>query len=195
MGEHAAGSAEPRKKRGRPTKKEQEERRRIHAQRNQTLPSPGPLRSAFGPTLPASIGPQAPTDPGAPSVGGPSASTALVTTPRALPPETETHSSSSSGKKRRGRPPKPLGTSEEPLQQPAFSALGQSASSAYSSPPHSAPISARERRSSISTRSTGTPAGPLSLQQDQRAESEEARRRQRSWNDTVMGHSNPPRPS
>ncbi|KAF2428110.1 hypothetical protein EJ08DRAFT_329832 [Tothia fuscella] len=196
LGEPAPGLSEPRKKRGRPTKKEQEERRKQHEERNRpNIHSPNPLLSPFGAggpqtahRIPIDIGPSGHST--LPLVPMP----LMTATPRTLPPDPDNHSSSSSGKKRRGRP-KAIGTLEEPLQPPAFATMGQTASSAYSSPPHSAPISARERRSSVSTRSAGAPVRPP--QQEQRADSEDVRQaRPRTWNDTVMGQSSTnPRPS
>jgi hypothetical protein len=200
LGEPAPGLTEPRKKRGRPTKKEQEERRAIHAARAQSLQSPA-LLSPFGPQL-SRVQPSATVESDFPSAGLSLSQTSILATPRTLPPEGEHNSSSSSGKKRRGRPPKlPAPSDMEPLAQPSFAAPSQQASSAYGSPPHSATHSAsvsasttRERRASISTRSAGTTAGPPP--QEQREQSEESRRQPRgsqprSWNDTVMGASNP----
>jgi hypothetical protein len=197
LGDPAPGLTEPRKKRGRPTKKEQEERRALHAARAQPVQSPA-ITSSFVPQL--SQGP--PPTPLADS--GPLSQTAATATPRPLQPEGEHNSSSSSGKKRRGRPPKlPAPSDIEPMPQPSFAAPSQQASSAYGSPPHSAthsaPLSAsttRERRASVSTRSTGTAVGPP--QQEQRAESEDSRRQprgssSRSYYDTVMNPN--PRPT
>jgi hypothetical protein len=200
----APSLTEPRKKRGRPTKKEQEERRKQHAERTagasglqlQPQPSQGPqsplVTSPYAQPPPPALPPSGDVPPEGFGSGPPRLAT--MSTPLAVQPDIEHNSSSSSGKKKRGRPPKLSDPSDlEPMQQPSFT----SSASAYGSPPQSASV--RARRASVSTRSQGLTPGPSQAEPGTQAgATEEARpqNRQRTWNDTVMGTSNPhPRPT
>lgn len=192
---------EPRKKRGRPTKKEAEDRRRAMEERQQARiaasqittgsydsPYVPPQLQAFPNAPPTSI-PREET-PGISAVA--LAPTAMMQTPQQAAPSPEQNSSGSSGKKRKARP-RPISVSDpEPPLQPSFALLGQQGSSAYSSPPTTG--SHRERRASVSARTSGPTSGPqssLNEQEGTRPNAPEDPRaqmqRSRVWEDTVMG--------
>ncbi|KAE9979066.1 hypothetical protein EG328_001098 [Venturia inaequalis] len=198
----------PRKKRGRPSKKDVEERRaaaeKLAMERapiaqlmHQTHGSPMlSTQPSIGPYPPQAsyTGPRqgrAETSaPQSPHLAG------ITATPRNTnQSEGDVNSSSSSSKKKRGRPPKGIDT-EAAISAPTFSASGASSAGAYGSPPQSGvPLGSIPRRLSVSTRSQGgTTAG--SVQQGQGAQQAisedlglQQNRQPRSWNDTVMGNS------
>lgn len=146
LAEPAPSLGEPRKKRGRPTKKEQEERRKQMELSAQSLMSPDIAQSGQPPPVPPVVGPSTLT-------AGPFSQ--IASTPQAPSQEESTNSGSSSGKKRRGRPPKPA-----PAIEPA-PPFTLPITRAYESPPQTS--STRDRRGSISTRSETTVRTQASL--------------------------------
>jgi hypothetical protein len=202
----ATGSEHPvRKKRGRPRKADVEERKAQLERQNlervtatqmpqQTYASPSmATQSPFAAHPPETAHPgprEAPTETSTPQ--SPQFADVTSTPRNTQQPEGDVNSSSSSSKKKRGRPPK---VDTEGIPPPTFSTSASSAG-AYGSPPQSGVSvgSVPGRRLSVSTRSQG--AGPFQQEQGtQEATTEDLRqqpnRQPRSWNDTVMGSSNP----
>jgi hypothetical protein len=202
----ATGEHPARKKRGRPSKKDMEERKaQLERQNMERVPTAQMLQQTYGspqtvtqpgfaqfPSQPAHPGPrEAPTETSAPQ--SPQFADVTATPRNTHQPEGDVNSSSSSSKKKRGRPPK---VDTDAIPAPTFSASASSAG-AYGSPPQSGvSVGSISRRLSVSTRSQGTTAGPV--QQEQGAQQitgedlvQQQNRQSRSWNDTVMGSSNP----
>ncbi|TID20130.1 hypothetical protein E2P81_ATG07436 [Venturia nashicola] len=198
----------PRKKRGRPSKKDVEERRaaaeklamerapmaqlmqQMHGSpMMNTQPSIGPYPAQASYTGPR----EGPADTSASQSPLPAGVTA---TPRNTnQAECDVASSSSSSKKKRGRPLKVIDTGAV-LPAPSFSTSGASSAGAYGSPPQSGvSVGSISRRLSVSTRSQGgTTAGPVQQEQGVQEPSgkdlgQQQKRQPRSWNDTVMGNS------
>jgi hypothetical protein len=205
----ATGSEHPaRKKRGRPSKKDVEERQAAQAARQQQeraaaaplmQPSYGspvmsqqPLFGQFPHQTAPLSGREAPTETSASQ--SPQIPDVTATPRNTHQPEGDVNSSSSSSKKKRGRPPK---VDTDAIPPPTFSTSGASSAGAYGSPPQSGvsvgPIS---RRLSVSTRSQGTTAGPIQqeqgVQQTMGGDMQQQGRQPMSWNDTVMGSSSNP---
>lgn len=195
-----------RKKRGRPSKKDVEERRaQAEKLARELAPTAQMMQPNYGSPVMSTQPPFGPFSVQPPLTGpreGPAETSAsqsphlagITATPRnAHQPEGDVGSSSSSSKKKRGRPPK---VDTEAIPAPTFSASGASSAGAYGSPPQSGvSIGSISRRLSVSTRSQGgTTAGPV--QQEQGAQQvivedlgQQQNRQPRSWNDTVMGNS------
>ncbi|QDS76801.1 hypothetical protein FKW77_002475 [Venturia effusa] len=195
-----------RKKRGRPSKKDVEERR-AKAERlaMERAPTAHMMQPSFGSPVMNTQPPFAPFVQQSSHIAPPeglaessashSPSLAIITaTPRNThQPESDVNSSSSSGKKKRGRPPK---VDTETIPAPTFSTSGAPSAGPYGSPPQTgASVGTIARPLSVSTRSQGaTSAGPAQQEQGaQKAIGEELgpqqNRQPRSWNDTVMGDS------
>lgn len=195
-----------RKKRGRPSKKDMEERKAL-AERlaMERAPTAQMMQPTYGSPIMHTQAPFGPFPPQAPHTGPREALAdtsapqsphlaGITATPRNThQPEGDVNSSSSSSKKKRGRPPK---VDTEAIPPPTFSASGASSAGAYGSPPQSGvSVGSIPRPLSVSTRSQGgTTAGPV--QQEQGAQQaigedlgQQQNRQPRSWNDTVMGNS------
>lgn len=203
--------ANPRKKRGRPSKKDVEERRAAAEKlAMERAPTAQMMQQAHGSPMMNTQRPIGPYPPQA-SFTGPRESPAETSAPQsphlagitATPrntnqPEGDVNSSSSSSKKKRGRPPKGIDI-EATIPAPSFSASGASSVGAYGSPPQSGmSLGSISRRLSVSTRSQGgATAGPVQQEQgtqqgigeDSGSGQQQQNRQPRSWNDTVMGNS------
>lgn len=178
-------STEPRKKRGRPSKREQEERRlRLSESRIDTSQLTGLMQPLSGP-----VGRMIQAGPSTELVPGPIPPASIqarppISTPRASSQPPSSNNSSSSGKKKRGRPPKQPGSV---LPAPQFGAGGRvEAYGSIGTPPLTARLEERQESESSSRELPGvSSAPPESTQQRSQAEPEESKPPS-AWRDVVF---------
>jgi hypothetical protein len=192
LGVGPVGMDQPRRKRGRPSKKDQEERRRLVGESQ---------RSELGPLQPALYSPslqqgrqflgmgEVPASPAHPPQYG-----TTGTTPQASSQAGSSNNSGSSGKKRRGRPKNPAASGPPPPFSLESSSLGQA--------PQQAGRKEEERESDVSSKSRqGGPLAPPETTmgatvsgarssasgsgQQQTADPEESKSQTR-WKDTIL---------